>query len=391
MVPELLVALHQSEQSEPSVRAAALLRIARVLTKFDQAEAERLLDRGLALLAALPEDDRSAVTPQAACLAACVAPARAFALQATITDSIDSGKFLVDMVRHGHVDAAVECLRHWSGERRFPYSAAQSVMSHVKDDDRRGAILRIALRVSRDRDEGEWHSLRELVQLFRYHWRTLLADEARDEITQLVRVIRERADARMTASFGGFRGPVTFSSQRPSMLFELLGPLKRLEPERADAVIAEFPELARAAALYPDGHDTISDRKVEPPSAAALEQWKRDWTGFALDMRFFKIEDEKADDFKESFAYASRALARDMDGRRPNPYPRECWPSTEHFRTILYAAGKYECESASLLERIPDPALRLFAQIEFAAGVAGLEPIGGMTRESLAGSTGVVA
>jgi hypothetical protein len=391
MVPELLAAMHQSEQSVPSVRAAALLRIARVLTKFDHAEAERLLERGLALLATLPKDDRSAITPQAACLAACVAPDRAFALYATITDSIESGKFIVDMVRHGHVSAAVEYLSQWSDERPFPYSAAQSVMSYAKDTDRRGAILRRAIRVWHHRDDSAWHSLHDLVQLFRYHWRTLPADEARDEVTQLVRVIRERADARINAGFGGFRGKVTFSSQRASLLFELLGPLKWLEPQLADAVTDTLPELARAAALYPYGYDTKPDQEFEPPSAAALEQWKRDWTGFALDMRFFRIEDEKASDFKESFAYALRALARDMDRRRPNASPRECWPSTEHFRTILYAAGKYECASAHLLERIHDPALRLFAQIEFAAGVAGLEQLGGITRQSLAGSSGVVA
>jgi hypothetical protein len=53
MPQELLAALLRAEQSEPSVRTAALLRIARVLAKADQGAAERLLDRGLALLAAL--------------------------------------------------------------------------------------------------------------------------------------------------------------------------------------------------------------------------------------------------------------------------------------------------------------------------------------------------
>jgi hypothetical protein len=42
---ELLAAMLQAEQSKPSVRTAALLRIARVLAKSDQGEAERLLDR----------------------------------------------------------------------------------------------------------------------------------------------------------------------------------------------------------------------------------------------------------------------------------------------------------------------------------------------------------
>ena len=94
MPPELLAAMLQAEQSEPSVRTAALLRIARVLAKTDQGEAERLLDRGLALLAALPEEERAAIAPQAMCLAACVAPDRAFALRATTTDPFGNEKFL---------------------------------------------------------------------------------------------------------------------------------------------------------------------------------------------------------------------------------------------------------------------------------------------------------
>ena len=102
MTPELREAMLLAEQSDPSVEAAALLRIARVVAKVDQAEAERLLDRGLALLAELPEEERAAIAPQATCLAACVAPDRAFALHATTSDPFENDKFLYDMVRHGH-------------------------------------------------------------------------------------------------------------------------------------------------------------------------------------------------------------------------------------------------------------------------------------------------
>ncbi|HEY0874384.1 MAG TPA: hypothetical protein VGD94_13010 [Vicinamibacterales bacterium] len=124
MPRELLAAATlQAGQSEPSVRAAALLRIARVLTKTDQGEAERVLDRGLALLATLAEDERTAIAPQAMCLAACVAPDRTFALRATTDDSIADEKFLFDMVRHDHAAAAIEYLTRWSENREFPYEA----------------------------------------------------------------------------------------------------------------------------------------------------------------------------------------------------------------------------------------------------------------------------
>jgi hypothetical protein len=43
-----------------------------------------------------------------------------------------------------------------------------------------------------------------------------------------------------------FNRTVTFSSYRPSVLFALLGPLKRLDPELADDVIGENRELRRA-------------------------------------------------------------------------------------------------------------------------------------------------
>src|SRR4051812_27457090 len=102
MPPELLTAMREADESEPPVRAAALLRIARVLTKIDQPDAERLLDRGLALLAELPEAERSAITPQATCLAACVSPNRAFAFRSATSDLVRTDKFLFDMVRHGH-------------------------------------------------------------------------------------------------------------------------------------------------------------------------------------------------------------------------------------------------------------------------------------------------
>jgi hypothetical protein len=385
MPQELLTAIREAEESEPAVRAAALLRIARVLTKIDQAEAERQLDRGLALLAELPEHERTAMTPQAKCLAACVSPERAFALRSATGDLLES-KFLFDMARHGHVTASVEYLTQWSEEGEFPYDAARETMSCARDDAARRDILRSGLRAWHRRARGSWHSLQSLLQVFRFHWRLLPADEARHEVERLVRGIRERPNERLNGSFGGAHGTVTFSSYRPSLLFELLGPLRRIDPDLADAEIRENPELARAAALYPYGHDTDADadrpiEPIEPLSAEAREQRIRDWAGFALglDSRFFLLADEQKSDFRDSFAHAARAFARD---RRSNRAPRECWPSAEDFRTILYAAGRYEGASgARLLDRIPDAALRLFARIEFAAGCVGLDQIGGITRE----------
>jgi hypothetical protein len=377
----------QAERCEPPDRAAALLRLARVFTTDNHAEAERLLDRGLSLVAQLPEHDRRAIAPQAVCLAACVVPDRAFALHSA-TDSADApDKFLIDMARHGYAAAAVDHLTRWSEQGEFPYHAAIDILPQAKDDDARRGILRSALRATGRRVDVDGHALRSLFRLLKSRWGLLPQGEARDELRRLVRLIRAKPDdIRGSIRIGGPRGTVTFSSQGSSLLFALLGPLRRFDPELAAEAIRGNPELARAAERYPDGLDTNPGQPSGRLSAEAMEQWKRDWTGFGLGYGFFRIEDEKTGDFKSSFEHALRSYARDADPARPNPYPRECWPSAEDFRVILYAAGRYDGQrGARLLDRIPDVVLRLFGEIEFAAGIAGLAQIGGITREQLRG------
>ena len=375
----------QAERCAPPDRAAALLRLARVFTTDNHAEAERLLDRGLALVAQLPEYDRRAIAPQAMCLAASVAPDRAFALRRGTDGAEAQDKFLIDMARHGYAANAVEYLTRWSGQEEFPYGAATDILSQAKDDDARRGILRSALRATGLRPDVDWHELRSLLLLLKFHWRLLPQVEARDEVRRLVRLIRAKPDdIRGSLKIGGPRGTVTFSSHGSALLFELLGPLRRFDPELAEVTIRENPELAHAAESHPDGLDTDSGQPSGRLSSEALEQWKRDWTGFALGCGFFRIEDEQNGDFKNSFEHALRSYARDTASARPNPYPRECWPAAEDFRVILYAAGRYEGENgARLLHRIPDVVLRLFAEIEFAAGIGGLAQIGGITREQL--------
>jgi hypothetical protein len=83
--------------------------------------------------------------------------------------------------------------------------------------------------------------------------------------------------------------------------------------------------------------------------------------------------------FRESFDEALRLYARDTNPANPNQAPREVWPSAMEFRNILYKAGQHEgAAAAKYLIRIPDRDLRLFAQIEMIAAIAGLPQFGGM-------------
>jgi len=87
-------------------------------------------------------------------------------------------------------------------------------------------------------------------------------------------------------------------------------------------------------------------------------------------------------DFLPSIEHALEQYRKDVSPENPNQAPREFWPSTCRFRGILYRAGKRLGPDAAIyLDRIPDDDLRLFAQIEFAAALAGLPELQGTQRE----------
>jgi hypothetical protein len=86
MPRELLSAsLQEAEHSEPAVKAAALFHIARALNVFDHAEAERVMERALAIATALPEPDRELILAQAVSFVATVSPKRGLQLLPSVS------------------------------------------------------------------------------------------------------------------------------------------------------------------------------------------------------------------------------------------------------------------------------------------------------------------
>lgn len=87
-------------------------------------------------------------------------------------------------------------------------------------------------------------------------------------------------------------------------------------------------------------------------------------------------------DFGPPLEYALKKYRHDSNPKDPNLAPREFWPSTSAYRSILYHAGKRLGRDASAyLERVPDDDLRLFAHIELAAALAGLPEFREIQRE----------
>jgi hypothetical protein len=83
MLNDLLAgAAKQAEQAEPAVRAAALMHVARVIARSDQAAAEQLLEQGIALAERIERDAPSLLLRNAVSLAAAVSAKHALPLYA---------------------------------------------------------------------------------------------------------------------------------------------------------------------------------------------------------------------------------------------------------------------------------------------------------------------
>src|ERR1017187_6857540 len=75
-----LAACEQAERSEPAVRAAALMHIARVVARSDQTAAEQLLERAIGLTKELDSYAASLILSNAVYLAAAVSAKHALRL-----------------------------------------------------------------------------------------------------------------------------------------------------------------------------------------------------------------------------------------------------------------------------------------------------------------------
>ena len=383
MPEELLSAsLQEAERSDPAVRAAALLHIARVTNAFDQVRAETLVERALVLVQALPDPDREVVLAQAVSLVATVSPKRALQLAPSISYDMPGGvmqKALFDMMSHGHVAEAIDYLTAPNVSGEYPFDAARQAIGRSSDDVTRLRIVRGALTAMQRQSQtpGVVRFVHERgTQIFSRWYGLLPSDEAAAVVRDLVRAILGRPDEVIRASAQDVR----FSSTQAHQLFQLLGPLQRLDPQLAQSLIEKHPQLAAAAARYPHGQESIEaaarQRDSQMPAAPPIEQPHCILVG----SRLIPIPEAVSTDFKEAFDVALRAYFVDTDPEQPNDAPRECWPSAGEFRNILYKAGQHEGRRAVRhLARIPDPALRLFAQIELAAALAGLPQIGGLS------------
>jgi len=475
-------ALAQAGVSDPPVRVAALLRIARVQTAFDREEARRTFQQGMDALAELPEEERDELSEPARMVAAAVAPDRLCEIpsHSLFPPSFVADQLVRTMIEHGRVDDAVSYLMRDDEPRSFPFGIVAWVMYKVNDEAVGLALFRRSIeawRAGLDHPPDPFRPY-SFVQLFQAQWKLLPPEEALAVVRDIVRYCLEQPDQQTHATLGEVHitsrreyslfqilgvlrlldpalaesliaahgqlaaaarrypngtetmqeethvqlfqrqwkllppekalaavrdivrdclaqpdlqvdatlGEAHITSRRESLLFLILGALRRLDPALADSLTASHVQLAAAARRYPNGMDTVQEEaEAERRRSASPEPVGRGYVfiGRPEDLPYSKtvMQASEDGDFGPPMEDALERYAKDTGAPYSNTVAREFWPSTCAYRGILYSAGKrLGAAAAKYLDQIPDADLRLFAKIELAAALAGLPQLQGIQK-----------
>jgi hypothetical protein len=280
------------------------------------------------------------------------------------------------MAEHGHVEDAIQYLADPLPGDHFPLHFINNLARECHDDETRLRLLTLAARAWKeyacgDADRTEHFAGPAFNAFFGRQWSLLPPEEARPILKDLLHwVLEEKAEPGQYPLTGNSEDP-ELASQNEHHLFELLPALQALEPEAAGGVLEDHPQLAIAWKRFPKGMQSVWEEVPKFNRATDDSMLIGDW-------EVMPMTEALASDFDAAFREAYKKYARDSDSEDPNEAPKECWPSAQEFRNILFKAGQHQGLAAEKhLDRIPDPDLRLFAQIELCAGAEGLPQIGG--------------
>jgi hypothetical protein len=379
-------ARRQAEKADPSVRAAALLRIARVESATDPSRARKTLLDGLSLVQELPRSVRTHFLQEARAVAAAVSPELLAEIPAGERGGLKrfaSLNLIQIMLTHGHVDAAFDYISSQQ-PGSFPFMSVGGVLHGIDQQTREGAARRMALlrraveawQQDPSHDDPHHHGHHEFVRLFGHFWKDFPPEEALAIVRRIVAEAAEEPDMGTSAGYGD---GIHFTSQRQNTFFQILHVLRHLDPALAQSVIDSNDQLAAGVRRYPNGMQTMIEegeaeaarRKADGATCGGGFIFAGDPKDFDRQRRL--MDATRSGDFESSIEDAIEKYREDTSPATRNYAPKEYWPSTGAFRTLFYQAGKrLGPEAAELLERVPDDDLRLFASIELAAALAGV-------------------
>ncbi|HEY1238936.1 MAG TPA: hypothetical protein VGF16_00205 [Bryobacteraceae bacterium] len=376
VVGELLASAHAAAlHSKPDVRAAALLRIARVQTAVDRSQARRTFEQALDEIRRISGRDGAFLLEHARLFAAAVAPDMLPSIPAEhrMPRHFEADLLGRTMIEHGNLEAALEFVMRYDDASTYPFPTAGMLIDRVDAQERLALVRRAAAAWREAHGDG-------FILVFQYRWKLLPDEEARAIVREIVRFALDEPDKPTRATY---ERTIQITSSREHRLFQVLPILRQVDQPLLESLLSSHPQFAAAARRFPYGMESIMEEargrmKSNPPSRGGFGM-----LGNPRDFPYFSalMQGSQDGDFEQAMEHAQQQYRIDAGPEGRNMAPAEFWPSASQFRSILYSAGKRLGAGASrYLARIEDPDLRLFAQIELAAGLAGLPEFPGIQR-----------
>ena len=266
-------ARQQAEKARPSVRATALLRIARVEAERDPLAARQTLLEGLGAVQKLAHPVRDHLLDEARGVAAAVSPELLAMIPAAEREgpepfgSFQSVQIIQTMLRHGHIDPAFEYVIHENDPESFPFFSVGAVLRRLDLHDpesgaRRMMLLHHAVKLWRQSLSGPNSQKRGMfgghhhgfVGLFGHFWKDFPPDEALSIARTIVDQAAQEPDS---GASSGYANEIHFCSRRQDTLFQILHILRHLDLTLAQSLIDSHDQLAVAARRYPNGLETM--------------------------------------------------------------------------------------------------------------------------------------
>jgi hypothetical protein len=289
------------------------------------------------------------------------------------------------MLDHQHESAAFDYLIRYDEPASFPFGVAAALIQSSRDDDRRLLVLRSCIAAWREaREERPFQSF-QFISLFQSQWKILPLEEADTVAHEIVRTTIEQPDHPVTATYDP-EGRASITSGQQHTLFQIFHIVRHLDEQLAESLIARHEQLAATVRRFPNGMESVM-QEAEARRAEARRSGTGGGYAMAGSPRDFPylrtlMQASQDGDFGPAIQHAIERYREDAAPERPNQAPKEFWPSTSRFRSVLYKAGKQIGENAAVyLDLMPDDDVRLFAQIELAAALAGLPELTGVQRE----------
>lgn len=374
-------AIEQARDRDAFVHTAALVYGSRVLASLDKQAAKTAYAAGVTAAdnLALSDHDREHFFRQIVQFGASVDPLAALMLFRR-TLSLQRHPFIWEsatsmlaqgLAKSGEFEAALELLQD-------PNCTPALGPEWTDDPSMRRRFLLAAREGwrARNRRAGQGAPRCEgFYRLYAQHWRALPREKAEALLDEIVDMIRSEPDQPTHSIYPRVQ---FVESHAASQLFQVLNVLQAIMPaERVHALLRAYPELERAAEIYPLGIESVM---AEPRPARSASGFGFAMTGGdpAWQATVMSALRGDSDAVKNLLEDAHQALREDTDPGNPNLAPRVFWPSCGAYKAALYHAGRlYGSDAESRLDEIPDRDFQLLSRIEMAAGIAGLSYMGG--------------